>query len=94
MLGILIAFPWIALAVAAAFAALWAWRRASSAAIAAGLWLAYGIYETLILMRVLCTGDCNIRVDLLLFYPILLAVMLVALWRSWRRRPAEGLPSR
>jgi hypothetical protein len=45
-------------------------------------------------MRVLCTGDCNIRVDLLLFYPILLVVMLVALWRSWRRRPAEGLPSR
>lgn len=94
MLGIMIAFPWIAFAVAGAFAALWAWRRASSAAIAAGLWLAYGIYETLILTRVLCTGDCNIRVDLLLFYPILLVVMLVALWRSWRRRPAEGIPSR
>lgn len=35
-------------------------------------WLAYAVYEYLIYTRVLCTGDCNIRVDLLLIYPALL----------------------
>lgn len=92
MLGIMVAFPWIAFAVAGAFALLWAWRRALSAAVATLLWLAYGVYETLMLMRVLCTGDCNIRVDLLLFYPVLLVVSLVALWRTLRPR-REGASS-
>jgi hypothetical protein len=94
MLGVMIAYPWIAVAVGTAFAALWTWRRARSAAVAAGLWLAYAGYESLMLMRVLCSGECNIRVDLLLFYPLLLAVSLVALWRTWRSRPREGAPTR
>jgi hypothetical protein len=90
VLGIMIAYPWMAFAAAAVFAALWLWRRASAAAIAAGLWLAYGVYETLMHMRVLCSGECNIRVDLLLVYPVLLVASLVALWGSLRRRPHAG----
>lgn len=31
------------------------------------MWLLYGGYELLIAHRVLCSGECNIRVDLLLF---------------------------
>jgi hypothetical protein len=54
---------------------------------AAALWIGYGVYETLVHTRVLCTGECNIRVDLLLFYPVLLVATLVALWRTLRRRP-------
>ena len=88
MLGVMVGSPWIAFAVAGAFAALWTWRRARSAAIAAALWLAYALDERLMLMRVLCSGDCNIRVDLVLFYPILLIASLIALWWSWRNRPA------
>jgi len=88
VLGIMIAYPWLAFATAGAFAGLWLWRRARSAAIAAGLWLAYGAYETLIHMRVLCSGECNIRVDLLLLYPVLLVATLVALWRTLRHRAA------
>ena len=84
----MIAYPWIAYAIAGAFALLWAWRRARSAAVATLLWLAYAVYETLMAMRVLCSGDCNIRVDLLLAYPVLLVVSLVALWRAFRRAPA------
>ena len=86
MLGIMIAYPWMAFAAAGVFVVLWLWRRAGSAAVAAALWFAYGVYETLMHLRVLCTGECNIRVDLLLFYPVLLAATLVALWRTLRRR--------
>lgn len=78
----MIAWPWLAFATAGAFAGMWLWRRARSAAVAAALWLAYGAYETLMHLRVLCSGECNIRVDLLLVYPVLLVVSLVALWRT------------
>jgi hypothetical protein len=54
------------------------------------LWICYGIYEYLMQIRVLCSGECNIRVDLLLIYPILLALTLASLVRVtillWRRR--------
>lgn len=86
----MVGHPWIAFVAAGGFAALWSWRRASSAALAALLWLAYGVYETLVHLRVLCSGECNIRVDLLLIYPALLAVSLAALWRTLRPRPAPG----
>ena len=64
-MGIFIAFPAIALGVGGAFAGMWYWRRARSAAMAGLLWLAYGSHEYLIHLRVLCAGECNIRVDLL-----------------------------
>jgi hypothetical protein len=93
MLGVMVAYPWIAFAVAGAFAALWAWRRASGAAVAALMWVVYAAYESLVMMRVLCSGDCNIRVDLLLIYPVLAVVSIVALWRSSRRPSARGAPA-
>lgn len=54
------------------------------------MWIGYGIYEYLMQIRVLCSGECNIRVDLLLIYPILLTLTLASLVRVtivlWRRR--------
>ncbi len=54
------------------------------------LWIVYGVYEYLIQIRLLCSGECNIRVDLLLIYPVLLALSLASLIRVtivlWRRR--------
>ena len=54
------------------------------------LWIIYGVYEYLMQIRVLCSGECNIRVDLLLIYPVLLALTLASLVRVtivlWRRR--------
>ena len=54
------------------------------------LWMGYGLYEYLMQIRVLCSGECNIRVDLLLIYPVLLALTLASLVRVtivlWRRR--------
>lgn len=79
-----IAYPWSAFVVGAAFFAAWRWRGARSAALAGMLWSLYGIYEYLIYARVLCSGECNIRIDLLLIYPILFLISLVAVWNSVR----------
>jgi hypothetical protein len=54
------------------------------------LWIGYGIYEYLMQIRVSCSGECSIRVDLLLIYPVLLILTLTSLVRVtvvlWRRR--------
>jgi hypothetical protein len=54
--------------------------------VAAILWLLYAYYEYLIVTGVLCDANCNIRVDLVLFFPIL----GIATWyafRSYERPP-------
>jgi hypothetical protein len=53
-------------------------------------WFLYGIYEFGMKQRWLCTGECNIRIDLLLIYPVLLVglvVTAVTLVRGPTRRP-------
>jgi hypothetical protein len=80
----LVAYPFIAIVVGGAFLGAWRWRGARSAAIAGLMWVMYGGYEFLIRARILCSGECNIRVDLLIIYPALLAVALVALWNTTR----------
>lgn len=49
------------------------------------LWLAYLCYESAIKLRILCSGECNIRVDLLLIYPILLLVSVLAIFLALRK---------
>jgi hypothetical protein len=85
-MAIFISCPWLAFAVGAMFAALWRWRRARSSLAASIAWLCYGGYEYLMHARILCTGECNIRVDLLLIYPALLIASVFSLWRAARRR--------
>ena len=41
-------------------------------------WLLYALYETSIKERWLCSGECDIRVDLLLIFPVLLISLLIA----------------
>lgn len=90
ILGILIAFPWLALLPAAVFA-VYAYRgQRLIVCIAAALWVGYAAYETAMLHRILCSGECNIRVDLLLLYPVLFAVSLAAARAIFRtRRPVH-----
>lgn len=66
----------VALALGLVFAALWAANRLPGTALAATGWLLYAPYEYLMYVRVLCSGECNIRVDLLLLWPLLLCVSL------------------
>ncbi len=42
-------------------------------------WIGYAVYEYLMYARVLCTGECNIRVDLLFIYPALLILSVLSL---------------
>jgi hypothetical protein len=77
-LTVFVSQPLLALLPAAAFAVLY---RASSRRLvgaAAVLWLLYAFYEYGMRRRWLCSGECNIRVDLLLLYPVLWIVSLVA----------------
>ena len=72
-------------------AAFWVSRR-PAALVAAVAWLGYAAYEMAMRLRWLCSGECNIRIDLLLIYPILLvlsaaAVVAVLRWQ-WRHRQA------
>ena len=50
------------------------------------VWLLYALYETGMQQRWLCSGECNIRIDLLVIYPALLIGLLVAGLSLLRRR--------
>ena len=62
-------------------------RRAFGALLVA--WLGYALYEVLMVRRVLCSGECNIRVDLLLIHPALIGGTLWALGAAAQAPPAE-----
>ena len=49
----------------------------------------YGVYEYLIKFRILCSGDCNIRVDLLVIYPVLIGISIIALLSIFVRAKKE-----
>lgn len=80
MTGMAIFIRWPALAAAIGSVLLLLGRRAHQrTAIGAGIaWLLYGVYELGMQQRWLCSGECNIRVDLLLIYPLLLIGVVAA----------------
>lgn len=82
LLGILafcsILQPWLALVPGCLLAALYWISQKKLILVAAGCWLCYFPYEFGMKLRILCSGECNIRVDLLLVYPFLLLVSLIA----------------
>ena len=47
-------------------------------------WLGYALYEYAIYRRWLCSGECNIRVDLLLLYPVLVAISIAGVVAALR----------
>lgn len=76
----------LAILVGGVFAALWLAARVSGARMAAVAWLLYAPYEFLMYTRVLCSGECNIRIDLLLMWPLLLVLSLAVPIRWFLRR--------
>ena len=87
--------PWLALIPTVLFAGLYRSSHRKLAGAAALIWLLYGVYEYAMYQRWLCTGKCNIRVDLLLLYPVLVFVSIPAAVvgiSAIRRRPAQGTP--
>ena len=75
--GIFINWPFLALVPAVVFGMLYFRCRRRVVLVATLAWLAYFPYEQAMKLRILCSGECNIRVDLLLFYPIL---ALLTIW--------------
>jgi hypothetical protein len=88
-----IVVPLAAAVPAAAFLYMFARSRSIVALLTALLWLAYMAYESAMKLRILCTGECNIRVDLMIIYPVLMLLSAVAIVRFFvvlrRRRRAE-----
>ena len=69
--AVFIRWPLGAFIPAAAFGAAYAWSRRGLALAAAIAWALYAVWELLIYERITCSGECNIRVDLLVMYPAL-----------------------
>jgi hypothetical protein len=74
---------WLLLVAAVAWWARRSGRFASSWAAAVG-WISLPLYDAW--LRKGCSGDCGIRVDLLVVVPVLLLLTSVALWGWVHRR--------
>ncbi len=77
--AVFIAYPAAALVPAALFALGYFIKNSALTGLASVLWVLYAGYETLMKLRLLCSGECNIRVDLLVLYPALFLVSLAAI---------------
>jgi hypothetical protein len=85
-MAILIEYPFLAAIVGIALVALGRARRHRTAVGVGVVWLLYSVYELGMKRRWLCSGECNIRVDLLVIYPALLLGLVIA-GISLLRRP-------
>jgi hypothetical protein len=93
----LLGIPLFAVVVGLLIVACFRLTHARLALVTGALWILYGVYEFLMQIRVLCSGECNIRVDLLLIYPILLIYTIATMIRIGRvlwQRYREGRGAR
>src|SRR4029079_1592130 len=66
------------------------WQRPRLAVIVSAiLWLLYAVYERMLATGVLCETDCNIRVDLVFFLPIL-GLATYCAYQSDMGRPGQA----
>jgi uncharacterized membrane protein len=79
----LIDYPWLALLGAAALAIVWRSTRSRIALVAAILWFVYAGWEIAVSEE---RPDANIRIDLLVIYPVLAVLTVLAVWSGCRLR--------
>jgi hypothetical protein len=92
VMGIFIEYPILAAVLAIALLGL-GWRMRRRVAVGVGLlWLLYAPYELGMKRRWLCSGECNIRIDLLLIYPVLALGLIVACISLLRARRGTAPP--
>ena len=77
--SVFIPHPWVAFIPALVFGLLYLTSKRRAIVIASAAWAVYACYEYGMYRRWLCGGECNIRVDLLLVYPVLILVSVLAL---------------
>ena len=78
-MAIMIEWPVLGLGPAVLFFYLHAVLKFRLMLVTAIAWLVYVPYEYGMKLRLLCSGECNIRVDLLLIYTLLAALSLASL---------------
>jgi hypothetical protein len=86
--------PWIGLLPALVLAALFLASRRRLVLVVAVLWLLYVPYEYGMKLHILCSGECNIRIDLLAIYPVLAVATIVALVVGLRAARKMGPPGK
>lgn len=84
-------FVVVAAVVAIAFLIAFARRPRPAALLALVLWSSYAVYEYFIANGTLCDANCNIRVDLLLFLPLLGLATYLGLKRDARTASVAAL---
>jgi hypothetical protein len=88
IMAIFTQYPWMAAVIGLLLVGLGRARGRRTAIVVGVTWLLYAAYETAMRLRWLCSGECDIRVDLLLIYPLLLAATVVGMVSLLRaRRP-------
>ena len=88
--AVFIEWPLAAFVPAAIFGALYYGKRRTGILVAALCWAGYAILETLNKARITCSGECNIRVDLLVIYPVLWIVSITAVVLLLRAKKPRG----
>ena len=83
--SIFIPHPYLAIVPAVIFGFLYFKNKNKLVMWSALLWTIYGIYEELNLLRITCSGECNIRIDLFLIYPILIVISVLAIIKSFKK---------
>lgn len=78
-IAMLIIFPFGATIVGAMFLWMFYKLKVKTCAFTGVLWILYSVYEYLMYARILCTGECNIRIDLLMIYPLLLFLSVLSI---------------
>lgn len=81
-------FPVLSIIFCLIYARMYQKRKTLSCLFTAVAWLVYAVYEYLMYARILCSGECNIRVDLLLIYPVLLVCSILAIVLYFRKKCA------
>ena len=72
-------------ALGSGIAAMWCFSMKRRSVLLVCIVLAvYAVYEFFMFKRVLCSGECNIRVDLLLIYPVLLIWLVKCFLSEWK----------
>ena len=84
-----IKWPLLALVPALVLLGLYRASRRRWAMYAGVAWLLYAPYELGMRWRWLCSGECNIRVDLLLIYPVLAVLTLIGIIAAVRGRAID-----
>jgi hypothetical protein len=90
-MAIFIEYPFLAAVIGVVLLGLGRRTRHRTAVGIGVVWLLYALYETGMQQRWLCSGECNIRIDLLVIYPALL-IGVVAAGVSLLRAPRAPRP--